>query len=411
MTTPSTKWSDDAFLNQLRQLGDPEADQCVRALRRLPGDQDLRAQFHQLTTNDANMPDSMPLVADEFFQRFRALPSPDGRPVDMARLQAGRKVFLDHCLMSCLALLLKSVPEGYQAPNLTVLLHRTRDLDDHTYVRLLGVLQMVVNVCSLDGFKPGGKAIITANKLRLLHAGIRHIVERNIPGYRERFQNPVNLEDMLGTIMAFSLLVVEGLDTLRTELTPQEAADYYYVWTVFALLMGIHPPGRRDDTSYVPQSLDEAREFYRSYARRHYNPAVQNPEGVELTVQLIKTVRSLLPKTFLRHFGLLQLPRLYLWDLIGDAAMQSLGQKPVRLFPRWLLNFFPWLLGALWRKADKWKPLRRLHEKLSAFLLCDLIASSYDGEVTFLVPERLRCLRELVATPARGGTPGAAPAK
>ena len=135
---------------------------------------------------------------------------------------------------------------------------------------------------------------------------------------------------------------------------------------------------------------------------------MENPEGVELTVHLIKTVRSLLPKTFLRYFGLLQLPRLYLWDLIGDAAMKSLGQKPVRLLPRWLLNFFPWLLSALWRKADKWKLLRRLHEKLSAFFLRDLIAASYGGEVTFLVPERLRCLRELVATPAHGG--GAAPA-
>jgi hypothetical protein len=403
MNSQKTKWSDDAFLDQLRALGDPESDACVHELHRVAGDEDFHAQFAQLTTNDAQMPEGLPPVATEFFEKFHRLPEPDGKPADLQRLRAGQRVFLDNCFQCCMALLLKSVPEGYQAPCLTTILHRTRGLDDHTYVRLLGVLQMVVNVCTVGGFEPKGEAIITANKLRLLHSGIRHIVGRRIPTYHARFGVPVNLEDMLGTIMGFSLLVVEGVQSLECALTEQEAADYYYVWTNFALLMGIHPPGRPADTSFVPQTLSEAREFYQSYARRHYKPAAENPTGVELASHLLAMVKSLLPDTFLKHLGLSQLPRLYMDDLIGREAMLALGQKPVVFFPRFLLHLIPWLLHLFWKEADKLKPLESLHEKLSAHFLHGLIARTYGGEATFLVPERLRNLRELVAAPVPGG--------
>ena len=399
MSTPITKWSDDVFLNQIQRLGDPDADDCVRQLRGLSSDQDFRSQFHQLTTNDASLPADLPPVVEAFFERFHGLPEPDGVPVNMERLRAGQKVFLDNCLLSCVVLLLKSVPEGYQAPNLTAILHRTRNLEDHTYVRLLGVLQMVVNVCSIGGFETKGAAIVTANKLRLLHAGIRHIVARTIPDYGARFGMPVNLEDMLGTIMGFSMLVVDGFACLEVPLSAKEADDFYYVWTVFALIMGIHPPGRPSDTSWVPQSLAEAREFYRSYARRHYRPAAENPTGVELTVSLLQMVNSLLPDTFLKHFGLSRLPKLYLQDLIGKEAMKALGVRPSRLVPRALLNLVPLLLRWFWAEADRLKPLEGLHEKLSALFLHGLIQQSYGGEVTFLVPKRLRSLRELVAPP------------
>jgi hypothetical protein len=56
----------------------------------------------------------------------------------------------------------------------------------------------------------------------------------------------------------------------------------------------------------------------------------------------------------------------------------------------------------VWDEADRLQPLATLHEKLSALFLRDLIQRTAGGEVTFLVPERLRCLRELVATPPKG---------
>src|SRR5215203_7332967 len=76
----------------------------------------------------------------------------------------------------------------------------SRDLARSPYDRLLGVLQMLVRVCSVHGFEPAGCVILTAQKMRLLHAGIRTIVPRHRPGYEQRYGVPVNHEDMLATI-------------------------------------------------------------------------------------------------------------------------------------------------------------------------------------------------------------------
>ena len=53
--------------------------------------------------------------------------------------------------------------------------------------------------------------LVTARKLRLLHAGVRTLVPRHRPDYAARFGPPVNLEDMLATIMGFSYLAFQGM--------------------------------------------------------------------------------------------------------------------------------------------------------------------------------------------------------
>ena len=68
---------------------------------------------------------------------------------------------------------------------------------------------------------------------------------------------------MLATIMGFSLLVIRGLQKLQVGLTAQEAEDYYYLWRIYALAIGIHPRGSPDSTEYLPANLAEADEFYR----------------------------------------------------------------------------------------------------------------------------------------------------
>ena len=96
------------------------------------------------------------------------------------------------------------------------------------------------------------------------------------PHYQEKFGVPVNHEDMLATIMAFSYLLIDGMRRLDLELQEAEAEDLYYAWRVFALLMGIHPDGRPHDDSLIPATLAEAAEFYASYVRR--NNTMPRPE-------------------------------------------------------------------------------------------------------------------------------------
>ncbi len=327
----ATKWSDDCFLDGLRQTGDPAADQTVLQLMAGREMGEIGAIFKMLGKNDSPFPDDVPPPLREFLDATSELP-PD---VDMARLRRGGEVFLRHAASCAVVLLAGSLPRGYAAPCLCEILSISRDLARHPYDRLMGVLQLLVDISQLGAFKPRGKAIITAQKLRLLHAGVRTLVPRLRPGYRERHGVPVNHEDMLATIMGFSYLVIDGLRRLRLDLSDAEAEDFYYGWRVYALLMGIHPDGKPRDMSYIPETIAEAAEFYSSYERRQDTGPRENPYGVALTVDNLKMMESLIPRP-LRWLGLSRAPRIAMQEVLAPRSSRAWAsaRSPVTAPPR-----------------------------------------------------------------------------
>jgi len=390
----ASRWSDDAFLDRLRLQGDVAADACFGALGQAK--EDFRALFAFLNSNHAVLPDEAPDALKRFFAEYARTPTPDGQPLSRERLERGEDVFMTHAFSSALVLLVKSLPAGYAAPNLARVLAISGDLGHHPYKRLLGVLQMVVNVTAPGGFERDGKALITAPKLRLLHAGVRHLVRQRIRDYESRYGVPVNHEDMLATIMGFSLLVIRGLQQLRVGLTEQQAEDYYYLWRACALAMGIHPPGAPDSTEYLPADLTEAETFYRAYARRHYRQANENPEGVELTRANLSMLQHLLARTPLRLLGSALVPRIYMQQLLGADGLVQRGVKPVaaHTLTKWvlleLLRVWTWVGALIDRDGG-----RHVHERISQMFFEGLIVRTMGGEVTFLMPERLEDLHAL----------------
>ena len=391
----ASRWSDDAFLDRLRLEGDLAADACLAELVGLK--QNFSELFAALSSDAAPIPANAPPPLLAFFEQCRRVPTPDGQPIDRDRLVRGQDVFMTHSCCSALVLLLKSLPAGYAAPNLTKVLVMSGNLENHPYKRLLGVLQMLVDVNSRGGLGPQGKALITASKLRLLHAGVRHLVRQQQPDYQARYDTPVNHEDMLATIMGFSLLVIGGLRDLDVSLTEQQAEDYFYLWRIYALAMGIHPAGEPDSTAYLPATLAEAEEFYLAYARRHFRDAAENPEGVELTRANLLMLEHMLEKTHLRWRVLKPAPRIYMQQLLGVDGMLQRGVTPVpwhAIASRLLLRLVPRVLTLLGALGDD-VGYRRYHEWLSQIVFEGLITKTMDGEVTFLIPERLADLHRL----------------
>lgn len=180
MTT--SRWTDD-FLDDLRQQGDVQADDCFAALYAGNATSATTLIFKQLRTDDASLPGNAPTALIEFFQKTGDLPT----HANMSRINRGEIAFMTHAVPAALAMLAKSLPEGYAAPCLTKILALSGNLQSHPYKRLLGVLQLVVNVASCQGFTADGNAVVTAQKLRLLHAGIRHITRQRLPDYEEQY--------------------------------------------------------------------------------------------------------------------------------------------------------------------------------------------------------------------------------
>jgi hypothetical protein len=321
---PDSRWSDDVFLDALRHAGDPAADAAVAALIADGGLAAAGAMFKLLRANDTPLPADAPQPLKDFMASSAGLP-PD---LDLARLPNGGRAFLRNALPSVVVLLASSLPRGYAAPCLAEILGISRDLERHPFGRLMGVVQLLVNISDADAFQPCGRAIVTAQKLRLLHAGVRAIAARHRPHYAEQFGVPVNHEDMLGTIMGFSWLLIDGVRRLDLALAHDEAEDLYYLWRVFALLMGIHPPGRPHDDSLIPATLADAATFYDAYVRRNDTTAERNAYGVVLTRENLTMMTSMIWWP-LRLIGMGWAPRIAMTELMTAEELARVGVSPL----------------------------------------------------------------------------------
>jgi hypothetical protein len=318
------RWSDDAFLDTLRRSGDPAADAAVAALMADGGLAAVGGAFRLLRANDTPLPPDAPAPLKDFMASSAGLP-PD---LDVSRLPKGGRVFLRNALPSVVVLLASSLPRGYAAPCLGEILGISRDLERHPFGRLMGVVQLLINISDADAFQPDGRAIVTAQKLRLLHAGVRAVSARYRPDYPARFGVPVNHEDMLATIMGFSWLLIDGVRRLDLPLGHDEAEDLYYLWRVFALLMGIHPPGRPHDDSLIPPTIADAAAFYAAYVRRNDTPADRNPYGVVLTRDNLTMMTAMIWWP-LRLIGLGWAPRIAMTELLTPEELARVGVAPL----------------------------------------------------------------------------------
>lgn len=399
----NSRWGEDSFLNVLRAHTDETADACVRAL---DVHKDYADIFRVAIANDSKLPADAPARLREFFAKtdnFIWLESdrkrfPDG--LDHDRLKRGERVFLDHAFFASVVLLAKSLPEGYAAPCLSSLLNLSGNLRTKPYRRLLGVLQLVVDVSSLDGFDKGGRALAVARQARLMHAGIRRFAPAKLPDYETKYAGaPVNFEDMLGTIMGLSLLVIDGLPKLSDALREQEAEDYYYLWRAFAVAMGIHPPGQEGSAEWVPANLTEAREFYAAYERRHYvsSPAA-NADGVALAQENLNMLHHLMPGILRAIPVVNRIPDMFMTQLIGEEGCRRVGVEPYRV-PMGLQDVAVGTLRTLigiGRWLDKIDPAGNFHPTISTVLLQGMIKQQYGRVVTFEIPESIRQLHDLV---------------
>ena len=391
------KWSNDQFLDGLRLQGDDAADRCFEQLQEMLKEEDFSELFQSLNTNHAIVSEDVPEPLKAFLTSTMKMPLLDGQPIDGERLKRGQRVFMTHAFPAALVLLVKSLPEGYAAPNLSKVLALSDNLSQRPYRRLLGVLQMVINVSAVGGFERSGKAIVTVPKIRLLHAGVRKIVREHLKDYERHYGVPVNLEDMLGTAMGFSYLVISGLKQLQIGLSDDQAEDFYYVWRIFSQMMGIHPEGCPESSEYVPKNLAEAQEFYDSYQRRHYVNAVHNQQGVQLATMNLRMLNDLLPQTPLRRLGMQILPRIYIEELIGREGCKRIGIEPVRFLylTKWLVINFPSVWSRLWNVADRVSSSRSFHENISHVFFQGLIQREFNGEITFRIPDNLQELNQL----------------
>ncbi|WP_326623053.1 DUF2236 domain-containing protein [Streptomyces decoyicus] len=272
----------EASMDTLRRVGDELADATVATLFRRGEVGKFNTLMRYLSTAGQGPPDGLPEVAREYLHATSAPPD----WVDWGEMEKARLFFIDNNVHISTALSFASMPACYVIPHIAKLLSATHSLK-YPSKRMAETGQFTVYLMQPDAFEAGSRFIPAAQKVRLLHASIRHHLQREDRWDTDSLGTPICQEDMIGGQMLFSLLVLDSLHRLGIHMSIDGAEAYFYAWRVVGAMLGV-------DQDQVPKDLDAARQFFDLYMTRYMGPS---DEGAHLTRQLIDLYEEVVPGT------------------------------------------------------------------------------------------------------------------
>ncbi|WP_067813304.1 oxygenase MpaB family protein [Nocardia inohanensis] len=273
-----------ASMDALRRYGDELADATVATLFERGEVGKFNTLMRYVATAGAPLPDGLPDVAREYLHVTAAPPD----WVDWDEMEKARLFFIDNDVHISTALSFAAMPACYVVPHIAKLLSATHSLE-YPSRRMAETGQFTVYLMRPDAFESGSRFIPAVQKVRLLHASIRHHLARENRWDTEKLGTPICQEDMIGGQLLFSLLVLDSLHRLNIHMSVDGAESYFYAWRVVGAMLGV-------DQQHAPRDVESARRFLDLYLTRHMGPS---PEGVHLTRQLIDLYEDVVPGTLL----------------------------------------------------------------------------------------------------------------
>ncbi len=371
-------WTNE-FLDSMRQQCDPPADEAVRSLfaQGLVGS--ANELMKSLVAHEAVDVESLPVPLRSYFQQSGRLPSWSNSEL----IEEGQAVFSRCGPLSVVALVCAALPTCYAGAQGVQVLHLTARLQTDTQRRVVETAQMVVDVMGPGGLQEGGWGIRDAQKVRLMHAAVRYLI-RQSGRWNDAWGEPINQEDMAGTLLTFSVVTIRALYKLGYTLSAREAQAYYHAWRTVGYVMGV-------DERLMPEMYEEGEQLADIIFARVFR---SSPEGQAMTRALIELIERIIPgelfdglsRTLMRH-------------LMGDAASELIA-IPASDWTRALIKPIQ-LLGWVMDESDEDSQLSAQLSALMGRKLLEGIVWVERGGVRppFRIPESLRQCWKLEGRP------------
>ena len=303
-------FSDDDF-DRLRLIGDEPADLVARALLTAHGFDDGvdETQVVGRAVRAVVGPDGAASRDDAVGEWLSGGPD---LPVwaDARLVAAGQRFFCTWPLPIATALFCGSLPATYAAPHGAAVMLATSRLSQpgHIARRLAETGRMLFDALShtpRGALLPGRQGYVTVRGVRLLHAVVRQaLLDSKADPWPAGHGVPITQEDLLGTLLAFTVSVLDGLEKLGVPVGEREARGYVHAWCVIGAILGI-------DESLLPLTPDEARALARRIADRQLG---RSEAGRALARDLLDELRMAMPP------GCRALPAAVTWRLVPDVA-------------------------------------------------------------------------------------------
>ncbi|AYQ33297.1 oxygenase MpaB family protein [Runella sp. SP2] len=291
MRPAQTRTFNDTLLAPFRLVGDPAADDVVMAVAQQQGREGLAAFMRYLgDLKNVSLAEQLPEVV-HFFEQQGHLP----RWTDPKKMAQGMAFFWKHETEVALLLGCYSLPYCYAAANGAQVLWLTERIKKDTYKRLEETGEFVFEIMQERDWR-NGRNVIKVLKIRLMHAVVRYFTSRYAQ-WDSAWGLPINQEDMAGTNLAFSYIVVRGLRKMNVKTETNDEESYLHFWDIIGYLLGVNE-------RLLPIDLREAYHLDRAIYRRQFKPSAA---GKGLTQALTKVLQNQVPTKQLQNFPIAQM--------------------------------------------------------------------------------------------------------
>lgn len=308
----------EAELNKYRALGDKEADEIINQIVDQNGIASLRRIMSFLSDYQNLSFENQSPILQSFLSTNASLPV----FYDKKKLIRSTDFYRENQQNIALILGLYSLPYCYLGADGAKVLYMSERIKNDTYRRLTETGNFLKAVMNYDNWK-GERIFSICLKVRLLHATIRYFTLQS-KQWDLAWGYPINQEDMLGTNLAFSLVVLRGMEKLGYSVDKTYEDAYINTWNVIGFLLGVNQ-------EIMPENYLEAVKIDKQIAERQFRQSV---EGQELTTSLMQVVRSFAPSEITAN--LLQSQSRM---LLGEKYAKMLGIAETN-FPNALLKIY-----------------------------------------------------------------------
>lgn len=287
-----SRWDND-LLESMRQQGDPIADAAIAEVferGQVSRVNDLLVSFDE---NSEDVPPGLPPLLREYFERTSVLPE----WADQASMDRGSDLWGRYGPHLGTILHCSSLPICYGWANAAQVLYRTTRIHTRATRRVMETTQFLSDALEDGGLGSRGRGRRSAQKVRLLHATIRHFLLRG-DAWDARLGLPINQEDLAATMGTFSVAVPDGLVRLGVDLPARDRDDFFHIWCVIGHLLGV-------DARLMPRGFAEGQALMDMIWTRRWAPS---EAGKILTKALIDSMRDAVgpalagaPPSLIRH--------------------------------------------------------------------------------------------------------------
>ena len=266
-------------LSQYRLIGDLPADQLISDLVEANGIDYIRTLFPFFSDyKNLNFDKLDPLIRN-FLRDQSDLPT----HFDKKEMIRATDYYRKNQENIGLVLGLYSLPYCYLGADGARVLAFSSRLNNDALKRLIETGNFLKAVLNYDNWEEG-RIFAICLKVRLLHAAIRYFILKS-GQWDMDWGHPINQEDLAGTNIAFSLIVLRGMEKLGMEADETSKRAYLHLWNVIGSLLGV-------EEKLLPDNYLSSVKLDKAISAHQFK---QSPQGAELAASLMAAFRMVAP--------------------------------------------------------------------------------------------------------------------